>query len=141
MNSAIERERAFVAAMEQNKLLVKDSFIKCGSYSKEGGRLAALDLLKQNNRPTAVFACNDDMAFGLYAAAKELGINIPEDLSVIGFDDVFDAARSEPALTTFQQPYGEFARFAAKAFSSNDFKTSAKAMAKFILRSSVKHLS
>lgn len=77
--------------------------------TQEGGRLAARDLLARPDRPTAVFASNDLQAVGVYQAARAAGLRIPEDVSVIGFDDLPIAALMDPPLTTIHQPLSQMA--------------------------------
>ena len=64
-------------------------------------------LLKRNNPPTAVFACNDLIAIGAIQGARELGITVPDDLSIVGFDNTILATTTVPALTTVAQPMGD----------------------------------
>jgi DNA-binding LacI/PurR family transcriptional regulator len=71
--------------------------------------VAARGLLGRADRPTAVFAANDLQALGVYQAARELGLGIPGDLSVVGFDDPLFVAWVDPPLTTVQQPLTEMA--------------------------------
>jgi LacI family transcriptional regulator len=71
-------------------------------------------LLKRKPRPSAVFVCNDLMAFGALAAAHEAGIAVPERLSIVGFDDIELAAFSTPALTTVAQPKQQMGAMAAE---------------------------
>ena len=78
-----------------------------GGWLVESSARAATDLLSSPARPTAVFACNDNMALGVYAAAHRLGLRVPEDLSVIGFDDLVEAGLASPPLTTIRQPIAE----------------------------------
>jgi DNA-binding LacI/PurR family transcriptional regulator len=70
----------------------------------DGGRDAARELLRLPDRPTAVFAANDLQALGVYDAAREAGLRIPHDLSVVGFDDLAFTQWSDPPLTTVRQP-------------------------------------
>ncbi|MBQ1053096.1 LacI family DNA-binding transcriptional regulator [Micromonospora sp. C51] len=77
--------------------------------SREGGETAALDLLNRPDRPTAIFAANDLQALGVYHAARRLGMRIPSDLSVVGFDDLPLADLVDPPLTTVHQPLTEMA--------------------------------
>lgn len=86
-----------------------------GSYTRDFGRSAALDILSQcdaRNRPTAIVAGADAIAIGVLDAAKSLGLKVPEDLSLIGFDDVNYASLLNPALTTVRQPVAEMGRLA-----------------------------
>ena len=83
-----------------------------GAFTVAGGRRAAEEILRRPDRPTAVFAASDEMAFGVLRAARERGVRVPEDLSVIGIDDhemaeIFD-------LTTVAQPVREEGRVAAQ---------------------------
>jgi DNA-binding LacI/PurR family transcriptional regulator len=73
----------------------------------EEGRRAAEALLALEPRPTAILAISDQLAFGVIEAARSMGLSVPEDLSVAGFDDVPEAARSDPPLTTVHQPHVE----------------------------------
>lgn len=75
-----------------------------GDFSFEAGLDAGYDLLRRPDRPTAIFASNDDMAVGILAAAHELGLVVPDDLSIIGCDDVPLAGQVRPRLTTVRQP-------------------------------------
>ena len=70
--------------------------------------------VERPNRPTAIFAGSDLQAMGVYEAARQLGLRIPEDLSVVGFDDVQTAAFLGPALTTVRQPLQDMARAAVR---------------------------
>ena len=73
----------------------------------EGGRACASKLLTLEDHPTAIFAASDQMAYGVLAVAGEYGLRVPEDLSLIGFDDLPLSASTRPALTTVQQPFYE----------------------------------
>ena len=75
-----------------------------GQYTYEGGYQAAVTLLKGDARPDALFCVNDIMALGAIDAARELGLSIPQDLMIVGFDDIADAARASYRLTTIRQP-------------------------------------
>ena len=89
------------------------SLIAEGNYTFESGIAAAEKLLDLSPRPTAIFASNDEMAAGVVHAARERGIVVPEDLSVIGFDDTPIAAHIWPPLTTVRWPIVSMARSAA----------------------------
>jgi len=105
--SSQEREEGWRQALRAAGIEPDPSLIREGNYRREMGRLAALDLLQSENRPTAIFAANDLSAFGVVDAALEFGLQVPADLSVIGFDDVPEAAMSSPSLTTVAQPLHE----------------------------------
>jgi DNA-binding LacI/PurR family transcriptional regulator len=83
-----------------------------GDFEVEGGRAAAERLLSLPMPPTAIFAFNDNLAAGACRAARERGLVLPRDLSIVGFDDAEHAALLTPALTTIRQPLREMARLA-----------------------------
>jgi LacI family transcriptional regulator len=111
--SAHERQLGFVSALEKRGLSLAPELVVTGAYSFESGVACAESLLARRPRPTAIFASNDEMAAGVYKAAFRLKIAIPEDLSVIGFDDSPVASRLSPALTTIHLPIRHMARLAA----------------------------
>jgi DNA-binding LacI/PurR family transcriptional regulator len=80
---------------------------ECAVSTPDEGKAAAQVLLSRAPRPTAILALSDQLAFGVVDAATRMGLSVPEDLSVVGFDDVPEAARSTPPLTTLRQPHVE----------------------------------
>jgi LacI family transcriptional regulator len=93
--------------------IVPDPALEVGSNFKfETGEEAAAKLLDLPNPPTAIFAFNDEVAIGAMLAARARGLRIPEDLSIIGFDDVLPAQLAMPPLTTVRQPVAELGRTA-----------------------------
>ena len=107
LESSHRRELGYRAALDEAGVAVDPQLIGNGNYQRKDGYAATLELLALPDRPTAVFASNDLSALGAIAAARELGLSIPGDLSVVGFDDIPDAGRSTPSLTTFAQPLHE----------------------------------
>ncbi|BCY13156.1 LacI family DNA-binding transcriptional regulator [Actinoplanes sp. L3-i22] len=87
--------------------------VEPGDFYFGSGRTAALRLLSGSTPPTAIFASNDYMALGVYEAARRLGIAVPAQLSVVGFDDVPSARWASPPLTTIRQPLRDMGRRAA----------------------------
>lgn len=85
-----------------------------GDWRRSGAAEAARVLLDQPDRPTAIFACSDRMALGVFDAAAERGLLVPRDLSVVGFDDLPEARWLSPGLTTVRQPVREMAEQAAR---------------------------
>lgn len=85
-------------------------YVTDGLFTFRTGIEAAEKLLRLPDRPTAIFASNDEMAAGASTVAHKMGLNIPEDLSIVGFDDAPIASAIWPALTTVRQPYLEMAR-------------------------------
>ncbi|HEV8692710.1 MAG TPA: substrate-binding domain-containing protein, partial [Lysobacter sp.] len=85
-----------------------------GDYSFDDGFRGARRLLALNDRPTAIFGSNDEIAAGVLAAARSSGMNVPYDLSIAGFEDSPFSKQSWPALTTAKQATEEIARHAAR---------------------------
>ncbi len=107
------RFEGFRRAMEARGLAVQPSLVEQGTFSYGSGIDCAWRLLRRRARPTAIFASNDDMAAAVAAVAHESGIEVPEDLTVVGFDDAPIAQVVWPPLTTVCQPIREMARAAA----------------------------
>jgi DNA-binding LacI/PurR family transcriptional regulator len=101
--SAVARLKGFERAMASARLSVPASFIQEADFNKSAGRNKAHALLRMNNRPTAIFAANDLIAFGVLAALREAGLRCPEDVSLVGFDNLDDSDATVPALTTVDQ--------------------------------------
>jgi LacI family transcriptional regulator len=112
--SARERRLGFEDALSAAGLKLPRSLIAGGNYTFETGVTAANRLLDLSPRPTAIFASNDEMAAGVVFAARERGIAVPQELSVIGFDDTPIAAHIWPPLTTVRWPIVSMARSAAR---------------------------
>jgi LacI family transcriptional regulator len=101
--------------LEQSGLRFSEQLVAAGDSSIGSGEECAMQLLKTGNRPTAIFAANDDMAAGVIRVADRLGIKVPDELSVAGFDDIALARQVYPALTTINQPLSAMAEHAAVA--------------------------
>lgn len=101
------RVRGFYSALEEAGLPVDESFIYYGNYRLDSGKQGAAHLLRAHPETTALFAASDEMALGVYGYAYEQGLRIPDDLSVMGFDNVRIAQMATPALTTAAQPLYE----------------------------------
>jgi LacI family transcriptional regulator len=112
--SARERRLGFEDALSGAGLTLPRSLIARGNYTFETGVTAANRLFDLSPRPTAIFASNDEMAAGVVFAARERGIAVPDELSVIGFDDTPIAAHIWPPLTTVRWPIVSMARAAAR---------------------------
>lgn len=110
-----QRQRGYERALRAAGVAVDAHLIEPGEFSFESGRVAARKLLtRRRGRPTAILASNDDMAAGVIAEAHELGLALPRDLSVVGFDDAPVARMLWPPLTTLSQPIAELAASAAR---------------------------
>ena len=108
------RVDGYRSALESAGVTYDPTLVRGGTFNQDTGYQVGLELLHARNRPTAVFAGNDLQALGLYEAAREAGLRIPEDLSVVGFDDMVLARWAGPPLTTIRQPLTEMAAAAAR---------------------------
>lgn len=104
LSPSAERLTGYQQILQENDILVDQSLVVKGDFQYESGYQAARQLLMLEEPPTAVFACNDLMAVGVISAATELGLRVPQQLSVVGFDDVRLASFTNPPLTTIAQP-------------------------------------
>ncbi len=116
------RQEGFERAMKAHDLAIDPALVLGGHFTFDSGVEGAHRLLSHSARPTAVFAANDDMALGVLAAAQRLGIAVPRDLSIVGFDDSRAATLVWPALTTVRQPVAEMAMAAVDMLLSGDLK-------------------
>jgi LacI family transcriptional regulator len=107
-----ERIEGYHGALAAAGVLPSDELLAEGDFEIPGGHEAAGRLLDLLEPPTAIFAANDNMAVGVLRAARERGLGVPEDLSVVGFDDTELAQSVTPALTTVRQPLAELGRTA-----------------------------
>lgn len=114
MMSARARLSGFRSAMDAAGLEVREDFVVNGQFHREDGVRAGLRLLRLPDRPTGIFASSDLQALGVYEAARTLGLSIPGDLSVVGYDDLELAKWVGPPLTTVRQPLFEMAERAAR---------------------------
>ena len=112
--SSIERLEGFSNALADRGLSLPPEFVAEGLYTFESGAACADALLARSPRPTAIFAGNDETAAGVYRTAYLRGVKIPDDLTVIGFDDSPLASRLCPSLTTMRQPIRDMGRMAAE---------------------------
>ncbi|MCL3859519.1 LacI family DNA-binding transcriptional regulator [Actinotalea sp. K2] len=102
------------SALDEAGVGVDTGLIRYGDFFVGGGYHHGLDLLSAPDRPTAIFAGSDFQALGVLRAARELGLRVPEDLSVVGYDDLPVSEWIGPALTTVRQPLLEMAATAAR---------------------------
>lgn len=109
------RFQGFKTAMARHGLEVPDDCLRQGDFTLESGVRAGRDLLAQSRRPTAIFASNDDMAAGVMNAARAASFDVPQDVSVCGFDNTQIAEMVWPALTTIAQPIRQMGVRAAKS--------------------------
>ena len=114
LGCSMDRLAGYQAALKQFNILEDPALIRHGDFFQPSGYAAANELLSQSNPPTAIFASNDVMAFGTMEAARDHHLRIPEDISIVGFDDVPQATQVHPPLTTVRQPLEQMGRAAAK---------------------------
>lgn len=112
LRSTRHRREIFERALAERGVRAR---IEVGDMRGEGGAVAARRLLSAAEPPTAIMAANDLMAFGALRAARALGLRVPEDVSVIGFDDVMFSALTQPALTTVELSRQRLGEMAARA--------------------------
>lgn len=113
-----ERYQGFRKAMKDHQLTVPRQMVCQGYFSYRSGMHCTEKLLNLENRPSAIFASNDDMAAGVMAIAHKMGLQVPEELSVVGFDDSPVASVIWPQLTTVRQPVADMAAIAAELLIS-----------------------
>jgi LacI family transcriptional regulator, repressor for deo operon, udp, cdd, tsx, nupC, and nupG len=112
MDSSItaDRLRGYQQAMLHHELKIDSILVQEGDFTFESGYNLMLKFLSLNNPPTAVFSANDEMAFGAVKAIKDKGLRVPDDIAVVGFDDIKFSSIFEPALTTVVQPKFEMGK-------------------------------
>jgi LacI family transcriptional regulator len=101
-------------ALRAHGLPYNPELVVTGNFEHTGGEVGAVHFLALDDPPTAIFACNDQMAFGTIRTLRRRGVRVPEDMSVIGFDDIAEASISYPPLTTVRQPLYDMGRLAAE---------------------------
>jgi len=114
LQSARLREDGYRSALAAAGVPVDEGLLRIGAYDAEVSFASATELLCSPDRPTALFAANDISAIASMAAAAGLGLRVPDDLSVVGFDNVPESALCIPPLTTIEQPIREMGRQAVE---------------------------
>lgn len=112
--SAHERMKGFRYALKAFDLSLPDQYIREGAYTFESGMKATEQLLALPEKPTAIFLGNDEMAVGAYQAIRRAGLQIPSDISIVGFDDSPMAARVWPPMTSVNLPIRDMGAAAAQ---------------------------
>lgn len=102
-----DREFGYRAAMKKARLPIEEGWVVEGQLTIDGARKATRNLLNHKHRPTAIFCANDEMAIGSLHEIKAAGLSVPEDISIIGFDDILYSEVMDPPLTTISQPAEE----------------------------------
>ncbi|WP_238472833.1 substrate-binding domain-containing protein [Desulforamulus profundi] len=110
-----ERLQGYKMALVSEGIPVDESLIRLGTFKRESGYQNAMALIRETEkRPTAIFAASDILALGVIKAVQECGLKVPEDMAVVGFDDIPFAADAEVSLTTVAQPKYTMGEMAAK---------------------------
>jgi LacI family transcriptional regulator len=116
--SSHERGAGFRDGLAEHGLTLDEAYVRQGAYTFESGAEAATSLLAMPEPPTAIFAGNDEMAIGVMKAARDAGLDVPRDLSIVGFDDLPMASRVWPNLTTVRLPIRDMGRMAAEKLTA-----------------------
>jgi LacI family transcriptional regulator len=114
VSTAMQRRRGYLAALREAGLPLEPHLVVESGYLEDTGRRAMEQLLALPMPPTAVFAVNDMAAMGAHGAILERGLRVPEDVAIVGYNDVPLASRLAPALTTLRVPVREFGRISAQ---------------------------
>jgi LacI family transcriptional regulator len=112
LQSAADRFAGYKAALADHDIYYDETLVTEGDFFNPSGYEAGRRLIEHTPRPTAIFAANDLMALGAMQAIRERGLSIPEDISLIGFDDIPQSAMVHPQLTTVRQPLEQMGRIA-----------------------------
>lgn len=110
LDSSLERQKGFHDAMAAAGVDVDPSLVTESRYDPDIAAQVARQLLEREDRPTAIFCANDVTAMRASRVAKSLGLDVPGDVSIVGFDDIPEASLNDPPLTTVRQPLGEMGR-------------------------------
>lgn len=111
---ALERKKGFVKACEEYGLDSDSISFFQGDFHEPAGEKCALEIIKSGKLPDGIFAANDMMAIGCMRTLQKHGIRVPEDIRMVGFDDIILASYVEPGLTTVQIPFDDLARVATE---------------------------
>lgn len=148
ISSSVERVKGFTDALEAHGISPDSCYIVGNDFGENNGYRETLSLLKRTDRPTAIFALGNLISLGMLRAVSESGLQIPEDLSTITFDDQPYAAFLKTPMTTVEQPRQEIARRAVETLfealelgTTTQQETRIMLMPELIVRDSVKNLS
>jgi len=112
-DSGRRRMETFRAVLQEHGLPVREAWIRGEGWTRQHGREAMQGILAEPERPTAIVAASDLLALGAMEQIRARGLKIPQDMAIVGFDDIPLAPDLSPPLTTVRLPYGEFGRAAA----------------------------
>lgn len=140
------RVKAFKDACFENDISIPKNFIVEGDFTRESGLKSGMELMSLKNKPEVIFAANDMMALGCYDAAFKKGLNIPDDIAVVGFDDIFVSQYLNPPLTTVRAQIEDEGKKAAELLiekikskvSVNNQPKKIKIATELVIRNSIK---
>lgn len=112
-SAGLYREQGYLEAMQKLGCPLRKDYICRGNWTEKSGYDALLKLLQTADPPTAIFCASDRMAFGALQAAQDKGVKVPDELSIMGFDNIQFSAYTSPGLTTLSVPMYEMGKFAA----------------------------
>lgn len=113
--AGLERFQSYITTMKEIGIDVNDKWIiDSDKFNFDAGYKAMKKILKNSDRPTAIFASSDLMAYGAIVAASEQGLSVPEDFSIVGFDDIYSSQYYNPGLTTIRQDHNAIGKSAAE---------------------------
>lgn len=104
------RLNGYIQALHQHGIIEEELLIQEGNFTLQSGYNCARKLLSINELPTAIFAASDEMAIGAMKAARDRGLRVPKDISIVGFDDIDISSFMQPPLTTIYQPRYDIGR-------------------------------
>ena len=135
------RTQGYIQALRRAGIAVEERYMTYGNFTFEAGAQAVSQLMAQPSPPTAIFCQSDVMAIGALQQAKKLGFRVPQDLSIIGFDDIKFSEFCDPPLTTVSQPRYEIGRqsmtLLLNMLKGQDIGTSSRLLeAKLVVRAS-----
>ncbi|QIR15487.1 LacI family DNA-binding transcriptional regulator [Shewanella aestuarii] len=116
------RYQGYLDALRSNQIVVPPEYVEQGSFTYQSGMNAGQNLLSLADRPTAIFAANDDMAAAVISIAQVKGLDIPNDVAIVGFDDTQVAKIVWPNISTVRQPIDEMAQMAISILASTKFE-------------------
>lgn len=135
-----QRLEGYQAALQKHNIAVNNNFIAEGDFNYKSALIAAEKLIKLSHRPSAIFASNDDMAAAVIAIAHKHHLNVPENMSIVGFDDTSTATMVWPQLTTVRQPLKNMAYEAINRLLQNSESTNNPLPFEIVYRESVSSL-
>jgi LacI family transcriptional regulator len=129
-----ERIKGYKQALADADIPLDEDLIVKSNFQFEGGKVAMSQLLALDPQPTAVFICNDAMAIGAMGIAQSSGLHVPQDISIVGFDDIVQASASWPPLTTIAQPIEEMATITTNLLIQNIMGSHAPEKKRIVLK-------